>query len=1005
MIGNDEFLKNRKRLLDLLLKDGICFGTPEKPVLSGTGTSHRWMLDTLGFSLTTEGITLAGRCLLKLLESFSGGTLATYGTIGIPLLTSCVQQSNGRFEGLLVRKEVKTYGSRKRFEGRIDKNKPVIIIDDSINSGNTMRTCKKLLEDEGFRVEGCVCLVRFGWDTGFGRLAEQGVHMESLFDIWEDVMANMDKEPCPEYNPTLRRPKYQEHENALPDGLHPAVAVRMAMEEYLRSGLLLKPPQCLDRDYDGDGGLWVSVRPKSNIYLRHARDGMWHFPGEPHGPVTKDLMLAIMKTAYSLNRKKDAFKLLENSAIAVTFFSAMEECSVGDLDNNRYGIVVKSNQRPGIMGGALPNMPGISNEWMQFQHARKKNGRLTPREDFTLLRHELEKVVEPGIQWQPTGAGRSQRHPLERTEIAGNVTQWALNRVQSLLNISSDAPPPALPDEFLKNPPDTLFVTLYLDGMLRGCSGLKVDDPEETLRTLCQSAIIDERFDDQFPADFVPEDVGVSVSFLTHPLEIGQFSAKDVMNRVQLGEQALMAYQGQRNGFMLPFTVTYFNLSHIGYPLEVIDKAGITRPPYFWKRFDCRSWLAVPDCEPRMLTGMFPNEQPPQNTAEALPDYANLTADYLLNHQLENGSLYFRYFPFKDSLEEKTDLLRMSHACWIMARGANQLEKPELQTGALNLFQFVMSRLSRQALNATSETSPDKSPEKPSEKSAEESSEKSRDISSGIEQLWLQDASAPSTVAEISFLLLAILNLPQEEKSKHITVAKDIARFLWSRIDEHGKITVFQDPKLEKEAFQDYAPGQLLLALAVACRDGVSQCDETKLACAFDYYRHRFRYKRDFGQVSWLMQAFASWFPVTGEEAHYRFVFEIGDWIRGYQVQEGCFLNDHQPLTPGYTTALYLEGLSAASGLAEETGDSVIAKKYREACLSGFRFMDRLIIQERDCAILPNPGWAVGGVRSALHQSEVRIDFVQHTLAALLEFMPMKSSKIKQNQIKTNKNN
>lgn len=49
-------------------------------------------------------------------------------------------------------------------------------------------------------------------------------------------------------------------------------------------------------------------------------------------------------------------------------------------------------------------------------------------------------------------------------------------------------------------------------------------------------------------------------------------------------------------------------------------------------------------------------------------------------------------------------------------------------------------------------------------------------------------------------------------------------------------------------------------------------------------------------------------------------------------------------------------------------------------------FSIRLIIQERDRSILPNIDLALGGLRQGVHYSNVRIDFVQHSLSALLEF-------------------
>jgi len=43
-----------------------------------------------------------------------------------------------------------------------------------------------------------------------------------------------------------------------------------------------------------------------------------------------------------------------------------------------------------------------------------------------------------------------------------------------------------------------------------------------------------------------------------------------------------------------------------------------------------------------------------------------------------------------------------------------------------------------------------------------------------------------------------------------------------------------------------------------------------------------------------------------------------------------------------------------------------------------------LIIQERDGSILPNIDYALGGLRQGIYYSEIRTDFVQHSLSAIL---------------------
>ena len=216
-------------------------------------------------------------------------------------------------------------------------------------------------------------------------------------------------------------------------------------------------------------------------------------------------------------------------------------------------------------------------------------------------------------------------------------------------------------------------------------------------------------------------------------------------------------------------------------------------------------------------------------------------------------------------------------------------------------------------------------------------------------------------------------------------VHKEIAATLWERIElPHGRIaTHFSADDPSPDAFQDYFPGQVLLALAVACEEQASEIDLERLHRSFKYYRHRFRHKRHFGPVTWLLQAFNKWFHVTGEQDFANMVFEIADWLLGFQQQKtGAFIDDHQADTPGYTTAVYLEGIASAVAVAVRNRYQL----YLNSFTRGFRFLDRLIIQERDQPMLPNPDFALGGLRQGIHYGEIRTDFVQHSLSAILEY-------------------
>ena len=929
----ESFQSARAELLAMLQQRGILYRTEKQPVLSRDGTSARWMLDSLSVTLSPRGGQLAGQCVLELLKKFDGRQIATYGLTGVPIMQSCIVQDN-RYRGLLVRKERKQHGSLKLIEGEIDPSEPVIVIDDSVSSGMCMDEATERLEAAGLRVEGGICLVRFGWQNGYARMQERGYHMEALYDIWDDFIAYMDDEEKPLANPSKVFPTFEWHSETAPERLHPARLARVVIEEFLTSGKLLRPPEELDRDYDTAGGAWVSIRSRANLHKRHARGGFWHFPGEASRSAADDLVMASLSTAAQLPPGDEGLNVIKQSAFAVTFFSALEKCNPGQLDNDRYGIVVRSLERRAWMGGALPRMPGIANDWAQFQHARIKNAKLISFEPYELFRHEVVKTIEPDEPWQPTGVPAPEQLPWHKDRnICGRIAERVRDLVLVQLFDRAETKG-VLPDDLLPKNVESVYLTVYINGQLRGCMGVAVRKLDDDLKKIAASALDDARFDSTTPMS--ADSVAVTVSLLFDPLELGQAAPEEIVNYYRHGDQTLMVYQGERLGLLLPFVASFWNYDPVSFANAVIAKAGLTEPPYNWCRFDCATWFAGPDsvC---LTRGGFPvhdEKLPPVN--ELATRHAKLHVHYLLKHQSDEGAFYASYHPFHNRLLEGVESARQAHGAWVLARAYKAFKTDELENATDKAIKSVSNMIGN---------------------------------------------SEHPSVAESSFLLLALSTLDQSDPR--------LASQLWSTIElPHGRIITH--PNTENpapEAYQDYFPGQVLLALATACADNSSTIDEERLRRAFEYYRHRFRYKRHFGQVAWLMLAFSKWWQVTGDRDFSNLVFEVADWMLGYQQDKsGGFINDHQSNTPGYTTAVYLEGIAAAMNVAAALGDAERQDRYFNSCARGFEFLDQLIIQERDRSILPNIDYALGGLRLGFHYSEVRTDFVQHSLSALLEF-------------------
>jgi AMMECR1 domain-containing protein/orotate phosphoribosyltransferase len=939
---------DRAELLKLMLSKGILRSSPDQPICSPDGKTGRWMIHSLGVTLESRGAELAARCLLPLLERFDGRQLATYGLIGIPLLQSCILQSKGRYRGLLIRKEAKPHGSMRVIEGEIDPDEPVIVVDDSIVSGGTFWEAVRRLQEAGLRVEGGVFLVRFGWPFGVSDAQERGFHIETVFDLHEDFMANMEGEEKPVYNPSKAFPEIRWSEKPAPEGMHPAHLARLGLTEYLTTGMLPLPPESLDQNYDASGGAWVSVRSKTNVYQRHARDGFWNFPGDEQYPAPEAVLRAALLTAQKLPEGNTARALVDDSHIAVTFFSELEECTVGELDNDQHGIVVESRERPGVMGGALPRMPGIGREFRLFNHARFTNGKLLPWEPYVIHRHGVMKYVEPGAPWQPTGVPAPDTPPAWQDR---NVCEPVALRVRDIALSEALALPETtrpLQKEDLPQSMNLLFVTVYVWGQLRGCAGLAAEDmidPDRDLRRVVQSALTDERF--RGTEGNSPEAIAITLSFLHNRATLEDAPPEEIVKYVVHGRQALQVSQGTRSGLVLPFWAAMHSLTPEEYALEVIDKAGITRPPYHWHRFDCGTWLAEEDGVAQ-LEGAFKPLPAPEDEDTLLQDLAGLYSNYLLRHHREDGTFYESYEPFRNRLLAGGHLPRLAHGGWVLARSARAFSDPLLRTAADRTLDLLL-----------------------------------RCVKLNEEGIWLKMGENTPSVSEIAFLVLGICELPRGDYRR--PQARGLADVLWSSIDRHGRIATHFTPEKVDDIFQDYFPGQVLLALAAAVREGLTETDESRLEKAFRYYRHRFRYQRNFGQVSWLMQALSAWWHLRHESQLATLLFEIGDWILGHQQEKtGGFLSDDQPDAPGYTSALYLEGIGAALPVARAT-DPARHDGYWDAYLRGLKFLHRITIQPAHAAILPNTDYAIGGLRMCLDSSFVRIDFVQHGLSCVLE--------------------
>jgi hypothetical protein len=476
---------------------------------------------------------------------------------------------------------------------------------------------------------------------------------------------------------------------------------------------------------------------------------------------------------------------------------------------------------------------------------------------------------------------------------------------------------------------------VFADGKLVGCVGSKIAKLDEDLRRITGQALVDARF--RSANAQTAAHVAVTVSILTNPVALGANTPADIARFIRHGEDAVTVFRAPRAGLLLPFVALQQSYSREQFIAAVIDKAGITQPPYQWGTFACTTWLAD-GAPPQKLAWHLPARTPPVDLADGIARLAPLYLGYLCAHTRPDGLRDGGYRPLTDTLLPEAMAARQIHGGWALALAAAQRRDDDTKHAART------------------------------------------------SQATCRRALPSPGLVEDAFLLLTAVALGEITDIERATAAR-----LWSSIDAHGRIRWERAAQNSAEdSRQDYEPPQVLLALAHATAAGATAIDRAALDRALRACKHRFRGRRRWGQVSWLPLALAAWHRVTGDGSLAQDAFEIVDWaLQHQQTKSGGFINAEHPDGPDYSTAVYLEGLAAALELAIAVNDTARIARYREAAFAAVRFLDVLTYQERDRSMLPNAARAIGGLRFGLVAGDVRTDFVQHALVALTMLAPL----------------
>lgn len=159
----------------------------QEPITDPRGQPIGWLLDTRIPMLEGDTFREVGRLLAERVRARGVVQLAGFGFGAYALVCAALAAppppGAPELRGGFIREQRKPYGRRRLVEGPLDRQQPVVLLDDILNSGRSAARALALLRSDGFHVCGVLTLFNFTWSNGRARLEAEGLWVDALLDL------------------------------------------------------------------------------------------------------------------------------------------------------------------------------------------------------------------------------------------------------------------------------------------------------------------------------------------------------------------------------------------------------------------------------------------------------------------------------------------------------------------------------------------------------------------------------------------------------------------------------------------------------------------------------------------------------------------------------------------------------------------------------------------------------------------------------------------------------
>lgn len=154
----------------------------------GREKSEGWLFDLRRILLDANVLEDIGTVFWQTFRSSYPFQIGGVETAAIPLVTSLVmhgylKEDTRDVTGFFLRKSRKKTGLTRMIEGEIVPGRPIILVDDLTNSGNSLQRQVEVLESLGHRVAAVWVLIRFRDAEYYQYFMKKGIAVYSVFEL------------------------------------------------------------------------------------------------------------------------------------------------------------------------------------------------------------------------------------------------------------------------------------------------------------------------------------------------------------------------------------------------------------------------------------------------------------------------------------------------------------------------------------------------------------------------------------------------------------------------------------------------------------------------------------------------------------------------------------------------------------------------------------------------------------------------------------------------------